>query len=322
MPYTVRLNLASHYKNQGAELDNYIKTGALPVFNHDFESVVAEFAKEAIESEGCKNDPYLLGYFTDNELPLYPGGSRGDLTLRYLTLGPESQGFLWLRTWLLEERHPDSGLSADETDPDKLYALVTDWDEFNFTYEVSVRYYSAVVKAVRAADPNHLNLGSRLHGAALSNKYIARGAKDAGVDVLSLNFYCKHDPLDTSFHDQFDDYDSWLEMWHGEGPGPSMITEFYVKGKDAGERNGAGAGMTVKDQKERGRWFEFFATQSLKVNGIVGLHWFKYQDGLYKDSTTGQKERANQGMVDGNYEWYQPMVDSFRIVFRHISHLV
>ena len=101
-----------------------------------------------------------------------------------------------------------------------------------------------------------------------------------------------------------------------------MITEFYVKGKDAGERNGAGAGMTVKDQKERGRWFEFFATQSLKVNGIVGLHWFKYQDGLYKDSTTGQKERANQGMVDGNYEWYQPMVDSFRIVFRHISHLV
>ena len=178
------------------------------------------------------------------------------------------------------------------------------------------------MKAVKAADPNHLILGSRLHGAATSNKFIARGAKDAGVDVLSVNLYCKHDPLDTPLHDQIDDYVSWLEMWESEGPGPSMITEFYVKGKDTGERNGAGAGMTVKDQNERGRWFQFFATQCLKVNGIVGLHWFKYQDSLYKDSTTGQTERTNTGAMNGDYEWYKPMADSFKIVFKHISHLI
>ena len=322
MPYTVRLNLAQHYKHQGGDLDNYSETGAVPVFNDDFESVITEYAKTTVESEGCKDDPFLLGYFTDNELPLYPGGSRGDLTLRYLRLGTGSQGFLWLRNWLLTERHPDSGLSPHETDPDKLYALVSDWDEFHFTYEVSFRYYSAAVKAVRAADPNHLNLGSRLHGAAKSNKFIARAAKDADLDVLSFNFYCKHDPLDTPLHDEFADYASWLEMWEDEGPGPSMITEFYVKGKDAGERNGAGEGLTVRDQTERGRWFQFFATQSLKVNGIVGLHWFKYQDGLYKDSTTGQMERSNQGVVDGDYEWYQALGDSFQVVFKHIRHLV
>ena len=139
MPYTIRLNLASYYKNQGGEFDNYSETGAVPVFNDDFESVVAEYAKEAIESEGCKDDTFLLGYFTDNELPLYPGGSRGDLTLRYLKLRTQSQGFLWLRDWLLTERHPDSGLSADETDPNNLYALVNEWDKSNFTHEVSFR---------------------------------------------------------------------------------------------------------------------------------------------------------------------------------------
>ena len=39
MPYTIRLNLASYYKNQGGEFDNYSETGAVPVFNDDFEHV-------------------------------------------------------------------------------------------------------------------------------------------------------------------------------------------------------------------------------------------------------------------------------------------
>ena len=77
-------------------------------------------------------------------------------------------------TRLLTERHPDSGLAADETDPDRLKDLVSEWDEKHFTYEVSLRYYVAVVEAVRAVDPHHLVLGSRLHGAAKSNKSLIR----------------------------------------------------------------------------------------------------------------------------------------------------
>ena len=77
-------------------------------------------------------------------------------------------------TRLLTERHPDSGLDLDETDPDRLKDLVSEWDEKHFTYEVSLRYYVAVVEAVRAVDPHHLVLGSRLHGAAKSNKSLIR----------------------------------------------------------------------------------------------------------------------------------------------------
>ena len=109
---------------------------------------------------------------------------------------------------LLTERHPDSGLDAEETDKNALKDLVSEWDEKHFTYEVSVRYYTAVVEAVRAVDPHHLVLGSRLHGAAKSNKYlnsvelishqitsssniryIIRGAHDANLDVLSFNWF-------------------------------------------------------------------------------------------------------------------------------------
>ena len=89
-------------------------------------------------------------------------------------------------TRLLTERHPDSGLDADETDPDRLKDLVSEWDEKHFTYEVSVRYYLAVVEAVRAVDPHHLVLGSRLHGAAKSNKSLICPLKHATFSLSIL----------------------------------------------------------------------------------------------------------------------------------------
>ena len=86
MPYTARLNLASYYKHHsGQDSDNYEDTGAVPVFNADFKEVVAAGAKKLIDEGNFVEDRweklktssevdlrYLLGYFTDNELPLYP----------------------------------------------------------------------------------------------------------------------------------------------------------------------------------------------------------------------------------------------------------
>ena len=40
--------------------------------------------------------------------------------------------------------------------------------------------------------------------------------------------YCAHDPLDTPYHDQFNDFASWLELWESEFHGPAMITEWCV----------------------------------------------------------------------------------------------
>jgi len=107
-----------------------------------------------------------------------------------------------------------------------------------------------------------------------------------------------------------------------------MITEWYVKGRDAttedGEsfRNGNGYGMTVKTQKERNHWFQFFATQCLQSKNIVGLHWFAYQDKPYHDSTTGKTELTNRGAFDHAYRWWPEMQEAFSMVFWHIGSLV
>ena len=110
---------------------------------------------------------------------------------------------------------------------------------------------------------------------------------------------------------------------------------------------GNGYGMTVKSQKERNHWFQFFATQCLQSKNIgglnkciwylipVGLHWFAYQDKPYHDSTTGKTELTNRwkkllsspfidsrGAFDHSYRWWPEMEEAFKMVFWHIGSLV
>ena len=328
-PYTVQLNLAQFYKGQsGSKYDNYNTYGAIPVFNKDWESVLAKRAKEMIEAGNQVDDVYLVGYFSDNELPLYPNGNFGTMTERFLNLPSSTEGFRWVRDWLLAERHPDSGLADDETNVDKLLGLVDAEDENALTQEVSRRYYSGTLQAIRNVDPHHMHLGSRLHGAAKSNEFIMRGAKAAGIDVLSVNMYCKHDPLDSAYTSQDGiDYDTYLKMWAAEGPGPFMITEYYTKALDASDNgdiyhNGVGEGYTVKNQEERAHWFEYFTTRVMSINGAVGVHYFSYNDAVYEDGTTGRTEYSNRGLVDNSYEPYSPLLSAFAKLYRHVGQLM
>jgi len=329
LPYTVQLNLAQYYKGQsGDKYDNYLTYGAIPVFNKDFESVISEYVKETLATSNLLDDVFLVGYFTDNELPLYPSGTYGTMIERYLNLPSTKDGFIWVRDWLLSERHPDSGLPEDETDFDKLMGLVDSSDENDFTQEMSHRYYSATLRAIRTVDPHHMHLGSRIHGAAKNNEYIVRGAKAAGIDVLSANFYCKHDPLDTAYTTQDGTYyETFIQMWEAEGPGPSIITEYYTKALDANDNgeiymNGVGGGHTVKNQEERAHWYEYFTSRVISINGIVGVHWFSYNDAVYDDKNTGKTEYSNRGLVDNNYEPYAFLHSSMAKLLRHVSQLV
>ncbi|MFO0003621.1 MAG: hypothetical protein ACK559_21080, partial [bacterium] len=95
-----------------------------------------------------------------------------------------------------------------------MFNLVNSDDENQFTQEVSSHYYGATLRAIRSVDPHHMHVGSRLHGSAKSNEFIMRGAKAAGIDVLSVNFYCKHDPLYSAYTaDDGTDYETYIQMW-------------------------------------------------------------------------------------------------------------
>ncbi len=242
---------------------------AIFVFDPEFETFAM---KHAAQLAATKDDPWLLGHFSDNEMPL----SRKTLD-NFLKLEPADHGYKAAQAWLKERG----------ADPKKL----TDADREAFLGYVLDRYFRICAKAIKTHDPNHLYLGSRFHS---DEKRIAAAFEAAGrhLDVISINHYRSWTP------DQ-EQLANWVK-WSGK---PFMITEFYAKGEDSGMANTTGAGWLVKTQRERGLFYQNFLLGMLESKGCVGWHYFKYQDNDPENLSVDPSNRdSNKGIVTSRFE--------------------
>ena len=160
-------------------------------------------------------------------------------------------------------------------------------------------YYRTVHDAIRRHDPNHLILGSRLHGRA-STQDICYTASGPFVDVVSINYYHRWTPRPKE-----------LNRRAKLAKKPLLITEWYAKGADSGLDNSKGAGFTVPTQEDRGRFYENFTLGLLKNRNVVGWHWFRYIDD--GDHKTGGHS-ANKGLLDLDFEPHQGLTESMRAI--------
>ena len=225
--YTQKWSFMAEYgKRRGlAEMGtgnhNY-KGGVISVFDPDFITFCDEYAQQLAET---KDDPWLLGHFSDNELPF-----RKEALGLFLKLDPKEHGYKAAFGWLQKHKGKED-VTAKDVEPA---------DEEAFLGFYMERYYSIVSKAIRKYDPNHLYLGSRL--IRVTGIESAMRAYAKYTDVLSINWY-----------------GAWLleperiENWAKWAEKPFIITEWYAKGHDVpGLSNESGAGWLVKTQKERG----------------------------------------------------------------------
>jgi hypothetical protein len=250
------------------------------VFDPEFEAFCNRYAQQL---QKTKNDPYLLGHFSDNELP-FPI----DLLQRYLSLPSGDPGYKAARAWLAQRKV-------------KNVASVTGEDQQAFLQYVAARYFRITARAIKKYDPNHLFLGARLHDNEINHPAVFKAAS-AYVDVLSVNYYRVWSP-------DIELMKKW-ESWSGK---PILITEWYVKGADAGLANQSGAGWIVKTQADRGRFYQHFALALLESKVCVGWHWFKYMDNDPQDLSADPSNRdANKGLVNIFYVPYQPLIESMR----------
>ncbi|MCX6307550.1 MAG: agarase [Bacteroidia bacterium] len=279
--YTVILNFMSSYgKKRGGTYQLAGNIGypnqCIFVFDPPFEKFCEQYAKEAIAFQADKN---LIGYFSDNELPFGLNNLEGYLSIQ----NPEDAGRLYADNWLKTK-----GITKDQ---------ITDEHRADFAGIVAQKYYSTVSKALKKADPNHLYLGSRLHGGAKNVESIVRAAGNY-CDIVSINYYGSWTPKQELMK-------NWGE-WAGK---PFMITEFYTKGMDSGMANTTGAGFTVRTQLDRGYAYQHFCLGLLQSPNCVGWHWFKYQD---NDPTAKGVDPSNidsnKGVVNTEYQWYLPLV--------------
>ena len=283
LAYTKLWNFMSKYgKERGGTYQKPGHTGYPEdcpfIFDPEFPGFCMEYAKALAET---KDDPWLVGHFTDNELPW-----RIDMVDNYLKLPDGDPGRLAAEKFMAE-RH-GSGFSKKD---------ITREDREDFLGLAVETYYQAVCPAIRRYDPNHLILGSRFHGRA---KKIPRLFEAAGryLDVVSVNYYHAWTP-DAEL----------LASWSEKSGKPVLITEWYAKGEDSGLGNTSGAGWLVRTQKDRAAFYQNFTLGLLESRVCVGWHWFRYSDNDPTEKGVDPSNLdANKGMVTNRYEPYDDLV--------------
>ena len=249
------------------------------VFDPEFERFCDAYAKQLAST---KDDPWLLGHFSDNEMPF-----KREAIINYLDLPDKDPGHQAARAWL-QARHGATATVKDITEQDRkdFLALVTD------------RYFGIVSRAIKKYDPNHCFLGSRFHGGELNYPEVFKAAGKY-VDVIAVNYYRTWTPSQKH-----------LAMWSEESGRPILISEWYVKGVDSGLPNNSGAGWIVKTQRDRGLFFQNFAPSLLESKVCVGWHWFKYMDNDPMEPGSEPSNRdSNKGIVSYLYEPYATLLE-------------
>lgn len=281
LAYTQLLDfMASYGKKRGGAVQVAGHMGfpesCIFVFDPGFETYCDE---EAAKLSKLKDDPWLIGYFSDNELPFEP-----DELDRYLKLAENEPGHAFAKDWL--------GKHGGE---------ITPQNRTDFLTEVVDRYFRITTSAIRKYDRNHLCLGSRFYGKNRENATVWTAA-GKHLDVVSINYYGAWTP-------SVDLMTKWLN-WAQK---PFLVTEFYVKGMDSGLGNTSGAGWCVKTQHDRGLFYQNFALSLLEAPGCVGWQWFKYADNDPANTKADPSNLdSNKGIVSSRHEPYQPLLSAMR----------
>ena len=283
MAYTVNLNLATR---AGADW----QSGTVgDFFSDDFEKKIEAACRELCQPH--KDNPWLLGYFTDNELR-WGADWRSKLSLleEYLRFEENAAGrkaaleFLKQRYTDMAELNQAWGTNVasweqlsqlGEISGDAIKKDQAAWQEV-----VARRYFAICKKSIRRADPNHLILGCRFAGQA--PEPVLRGLGDS-VDVVSFNHYGQTAPVEM------------LQNIHRLTTRPIMLTEFSFKAMDSGLPNTRGAGRPVATQKDRADGFTRYVNGLIDLPFMVGFHWFEHADEPKEGRFDG--ENSNYGLV-------------------------
>jgi len=276
MPYLVPVHTYGHFAKVSSGADWW---GKMPdPFDPAFAAAIDEIVAKAATIHG--DDPYLIGYFVDNELA-WGLGQSSDPRLRYglaveaLKFGaasPAKSAFVGQ----LADKYRDAnkltaawGITAPSWDEIRERGLtlssstlarsaVTD-DLRAFIALFAETYFRIVAEAIRRHDPHHLYLGSRFQ--ARTPEAVAACARYC--DVVSFNVYRA---------------DLAGEKWasfHALRK-PALIGEFQFGSTDTGL---FWPGLyDVAIEAERGPAYAAYLRSALADPDIVGVHWFQYVD--------------------------------------------
>ena len=270
------------------------------VFHPGFAEECEELARKRCSPHA--DDPWLVGYFLDNELRW--DASDEALFDTVAALPPEHSARRALEEFVAG-RGDDAGAPA---------AVKREFLAF-----VAERYYSTLCGAIRKADPNHLVLGNRFAGLVQPAAVVAACGRHC--DVVSLNVYPHVDFATGQIYSNHplhggEPLTDAFRAFHAIAGKPLLLTEWSFPALDAGLPCTHGAGQRVQTQSDRARAAEILLRTIFSLPFVVGHDFFMWQDDPPLGFNKFFREDCNYGLVNLRDEPYAELAETFARLHR------
>ena len=211
--------------------------GLQDIYIPEYEGMIEDAVKNAVSER--KDDPYLIGYFLQNE----PSWLGQEPRVCDLILNGEDTKIKSVLTAFLEE----GDTPERRTD---------------FVHSTYRKHIETVTRFVHQYDPNHLILGIRFGHSHVPHENILSICKDY-FDVFSFNTYRIMPNME-----YVDEIAERIDL-------PMILGEFHFGTIDRGMAPGL---VQVANQQERAVAFQYFAENAFAHPSIIGIAWFQYTD--------------------------------------------
>jgi hypothetical protein len=331
------LGIGEHFALMGDEHDitpnEHRPCSAFPnVFHPDFEAYARHVARG--KCRPARDDPWLLGYFIDNELAWWgrAWGSEAGLFDAVMRKGAAHTAKVALGDFLAARFGGETaafnvvfgtGLGGFEElgGLDFLPHATPGQREVKraFLAFVAERYFAVVSRAIREADPNHLVLGARFAGTEGTPPVVWEAA-GRHCDVVTFNFYPMAD-LDegrvyTHLGKTGEPTAAHFEKYHDLVRRPMLITEWSFPALDAGLPSAHGAGQRFRTQAGRTQATRLFARTMLSMPFLLGYDYFMWVDEPALGISTPFPEDSNYGLINEDGEPYTLLTEMFTELHR------
>ncbi len=255
-----------------------------------------------------REDPWLFGYFIDNELAWWGRGASGTGLFDAVMKKPESHSAKKALLAFLRER----GVTGKPSEEDKVA----------FLRLAAERYFGCASAAIRRHDPNHLVLGARFAGLGGAHDVVWEVAGKY-CDLVTFNIYPWAD-IDRNVVlvgkgarskrvvDAFAERYAIVKR-------PMLITEWSFPALDSGLPCTGGAGQRFRTQKERTAATELFAKTMLATPSILGYDYFMWVDEPEEGISDAFPEDSNYGLINLEGEAYPEITSMFTALQKDIG---
>ena len=260
---------------------------------------------------GCaphRDDPWLFGYFIDNELAWWGRGRHDTGLFDAVAKLPDTHSAKIAQRKFLAERGVEGAPSAA--------------DKLAFLKLAADIYFRVSCEAIRRHDPNHIVMGARFAG-LLGAHPVVWEVSGKYCDLVTFNVYpwADIDRNVVTMHSSAtaERVADAFTRQYGYVKKPMLVTEWSFPALDSGLPCTGGAGQRFRTQRERTRATELFARTMLSLPFFVGYDYFMWVDEPPEGISDAFPEDSNYGLINLQGDAYPEITEMFTHLHKEVA---